>query len=241
MDKLKVIFLNVIVAVLLLVSCGPMENSYVSDSYTIDVFTVNNGATLTPEFDDTLLRVKNFADFDLQPGERVSLHMHKHFDAYNPKNSYLEIVDLLEKIPTLSIAQREDVVPDGYDLPLGVSPYFYQPSIWVWDNRLNVNALFRAKADATDFVMSLRDIRKDTVSLNLLAKSDEPTETLSAKLLSYNLENIDALFTNEEKEALKGYKKLVFNIYMKNKDKEDKLSDKLYFVEKGEFLNPLYN
>ena len=240
MNRLKTIFYTIIATVLFFVACDPVQNSYTSDSYLRDIYTVNNNTTLTPEFGDTSLRVSNFNEFGLRPGDRVSLYLHYHFDAYDANKNELKIVELLEKIQTLSIGQCDSVDVSDYDLPLRVSPYDYQPSIWVWNNRLNINAIFAAKADSTDFVMSLRGVERDTVMLNLSARTTAPLGSYEAKLLSYDIADIGKVLADEEVDSLKQHKKLIFRIYLKNKDDKGNLFERPYLVEKGEFANPLY-
>lgn len=239
MNKIKGIFYTVFCVALLLVACDPVENSYTSDTYMIDIYTVNNNY-LIPEFDDTLLAVTNFSDFDLNNGERACVNLHYHYDAFNSKNCEFRIINVVEKISDMPLAQREGVDIAGYDLPLTVFPYWYQPSVWLWDNRLNVNAKFAAKPDATDFVMSLRAVQSDTLLFNLFAKTTMPSDTLHTKLLSYDLNNVDDLFTDEEKEGLKGYEKLKFRIFMKNIIGKDSVVERVFDVQKGEFVNPLF-
>lgn len=240
MTKSKIIFSFFIGILLFFTACDPIENSYIYDSYQVNVFTVTGSKKLKPDFLDTLLSVNNFDKYDLKTGERACLYLHDHLDIYSPKNSYLEIVNLVEKIPTLDMPQRESIDDSSYNLPLNVNMYYYNPSIWVWNNILNINVVFAAKPEATEFVMVLHGIKDDFVDFNLLAKTTEPSDKYSSKLLSYNIKDITTLFTDEEKEALKGYEKLKFRINLKNKGEDDKLLDKPYFVEKGDFANPLF-
>lgn len=240
MTRLKSIFSAIIGAMLFFTACDPVENSYIYDEYDLNIFTVSGNKKLEPEFLDTLLSAKNFDDFDLKAGDRVCLYLHNHLDVYNPKNSYLEILNLVEKIPTSAMPQRESIDASSYDLPLNIYMYYYNPATWIWKNILNINVTFAAKPEATDFVMVLHGIKEDYVEFNLLAKTTEPSERYSSKLLSYDIKDITTLFTDEEKEALKGYEKLKFRIYLKNKGEDGKLSDKAYYVERGEFVNPLF-
>lgn len=230
-----------IVGFVLLIACEPVQNSFISDSYLLDIYKINNNTGLTPEFGDTTLFVSNFSEFKLKPGDRACLYLHKHLDAYNSKNNDLKIVELVEIIPTLPLEQRDALNVAEYDLPLRATMYNYNPSIWIWDNRLNVNALFAAKPDATDFAMTVNGIANDTVMVNLLAKTTEASNEYSSKLLAYDLANIGEMLTHEEQEALKSYEKLIFRIYLKNKGKDGQLIEIPYFVEKGAFANPLYN
>lgn len=239
MNKLKGIFYTFVSAVLI-VACEPVENSYTVDTYMLDVYTIGGNSALIPEFEDTLLKVTNMGEFDLAAGERVCLYVYNHFDAYNPKNSELKIVNVVEKIPTLSIAEREGINSSEYELLMRPISYYYQPSIWVWNNRLNVNALFHALPENTDFVMSIRDIQNDTVNFNLLGKTTAPSDSLHTKLLSYDLNNLKTLLTDDEKAGLNAHEKLTFRIFMKYKDSKDSLMELGCGVEKGEFVNPLY-
>lgn len=239
MIKLKGIFSFCLGILLILTSCDPIENSFTMDSYQLNIFTVGNNNSLKPELKDTLLYANNFRDFDLKPGDRACLYLYSHQDAYNPKNSFLRIEQLIEKIPTLHIEERNSIDESVYNLPLSVTPYFYEPSIWIWNNILNINALFATEKESTEFAMELRGIQEDFVELNLLAKSTVEPEspTTSSKLLSYDLNNIEKLFTDEEKEALKDYEKLRFRIHLKKNASEWDVK----YVSLGEFINPLYN
>ena len=76
--------------------------------------------------------------------------------------------------------------------------------------------------------------------MDLLAKAEEPLEEKSTKLLSYDLVNLEAMFTDVEKESLKSFEKLKFRIYMKEKNKDGKLLDRPYNTVAGEYANPLY-
>ena len=109
MNRFKFISGAVLSVLMLFVACDPAENSYTADTYTVDVYTVGSYNTLTPEFEDTLLTVSNFSSFDLTPGERVCLYMHQHFDAYDSRANKLEIVQIVERIPTLYLTPREEV------------------------------------------------------------------------------------------------------------------------------------
>ena len=240
MNRVKGIF-YALVGFVLLVACEPVENSYTSDTYLLDIYKVNNNTSLAAEFGDTSLFVSNFSEFKLKPGDRACLYLHSHLDAYNSKNNSLRIVDVVEVIPTLAIEQRDALDAAEYDLPLRAKAYYYNPAIWIWDNRLNVNAVFAAKPDATDFAMTVRGVAKDTVMVNLLAKTTEASNEYSSRLLAYDLANIGEMLTPEEQEALKSYEKLIFRIYLKNKGKDGQLIEIPYFVEKGTFANPLYN
>jgi hypothetical protein len=240
MNRVKGIF-YALVGLVLLVACEPVENSYISDTYLLDIYKVNNNTSLTAEFNDTFMYVNNFSEFKLKPGDRACLYLQSHLDAYNSKNNSLRIVDVVEVIPTLAIEQRDALDAAEYDLPLRAKAYYYNPAIWIWDNRLNVNAVFAAKPDATDFAMTVRGVAKDTVMVNLLAKTTEASNEYSSRLLAYDLANIGEMLTPEEQEALKSYEKLIFRIYLKNKGKDGQLIEIPYFVEKGAFANPLYN
>lgn len=240
MNRVKGIF-YALVGFVLLIACEPVDNSYFSDTYLLDIYKVNNNTSLTAEFGDTSLFVSNFSEFKLKPGDRAYLYLHSHLDAYNSKNNSLKIVELVEIIPTLTFEQRDALNVAEYDLPLRATMYNYNPSIWIWDNRLNVNVLFAAKPDATDFAMTVRGVAKDTVMVNLLAKTTEASNKSSSKLLAYDLANIGEMLTPEEQEALKSYEKLIFRIYLKNKGEDGTLVEKPYLVEKGEFANPFYN
>ena len=240
MNRVKGIF-YALVGFVLLVACEPVENSYISDTYLLDIYKVNNNTSLTAEFNDTFMYVNNFSEFKLKPGDRACLYLQSHLDAYNSKNNSLRIVDVVEVIPTLAIEQRDALDAAEYDLPLRAKAYYYNPAIWIWDNRRNVNAVFAAKPDVTDFAMTVRGVAKDTVMVNLLAKTTEASEEYSSRLLAYDLANIGEMLTPEEQEALKSYEKLIFRIYLKNKGKDGQLIEIPYFVEKGAFANPLYN
>ena len=240
MNRVKGIF-YALVGFVLLIACEPVENSYISDTYLLDIYKVNNNTSLTAEFNDTFMYVNNFSEFKLKPGDRACLYLQSHLDAYNSKNNSLRIVDVVEVIPTLAIEQRDALDAAEYDLPLRAKAYYYNPAIWIWDNRLNVNAVFAAKPDAIDFAMTVRGVAKDTVMVNLLAKTTEASEEYSSRLLAYDLANIGEMLTPEEQEALKSYEKLIFRIYLKNKGKDGQLIEIPYFVEKGAFANPLYN
>ena len=240
MNRVKGIF-YALVGFVLLVACEPVENSYISDTYLLDIYKVNNNTSLTAEFNDTFMYVNNFSEFKLKPGDRACLYLHSHLDAYNSKNNSLRIVDVVEVIPTLAIEQRDALDAAEYDLPLRAKAYYYNPAIWIWDNRLNVNAVFAANPDATDFAMTVRGVAKDTVMVNLLAKTTEASNEYSSKLLAYDLASIGEMLTPEEQEALKSYEKLIFRIYLKNKGEDGQLIEIPYFVEKGAFANPLYN
>lgn len=239
MNKLKGLFYT-LVATLLFVACEPVEYSYTMDGNVPGIYTVKSGSILAQELTDSLLAVSNIGDFDLQVGDRVYLTLYYFYDLYNPKNNELKIVDVIEKIPTLSVTERDSVNAAGYDLLLRPYGYYFQPSMWVWDNRLNVNALFASKPEDVDFVMSLRNVRNDTINFNLLAKTTAPKDTVCTKLLSYDLNNFEALLTEEEKVGLKNYKKLNFFVYMKNKNSKDSLIEQRWDVSTGEFANPLY-
>ena len=240
MNRVKGIF-YALVGFVLLVACEPVENSYISDTYLLDIYKVNNNTSLTAEFNDTFMYVNNFSEFKLKPGDRACLYLQSHLDAYNSKNNSLRIADVVEVIPTLAIEQRDALDAAEYDLPLRAKAYYYNPAIWIWDNRLNVNAVFAAKPDVTDFAMTVRGVAKDTVMVNLLAKTTEASNEYSSRLLSYDLANIGEMLTPEEQEALKSYEKLIFRIYLKNKGKDGQPIEIPYFVEKGTFANPLYN
>lgn len=233
-----------LVSMFLLVSCEPGEVYHYEEGYISNIFTVNK-ATLQPEFEDTLYRVINHPnDFGLETGDRAHILLHYYFDAYSGKKPEWDIVSVVEKIPTLDIAPREDVDASSYDLPLDIYEYellqSYQWPIWIWDNRLNVNVRFGSVAEKTDFVMSLRGIENDTVRLNLLAKTTAPSDTLYTKLLSYDLNKINTLFTEEEKNSLQDYEKLIFRIYLKNKDANGNMCEEKWGVMKGQFVNPLH-
>ena len=239
MNKLKGLLYTLVVT-LLFAACEPVESSYTVDGNVPGIYTVKNGSVLAQELTDSLLTVSNIGDFDLQVGDRVYLALYYFYDLYNPKNNELKIVDVIEKIPTLSVTERDSVNAAGYDLPLRPYGYYFQPSMWVWDNRLNVNALFAAKPEDVDFVMSLRNVRNDTVNFNLLAKTTAPMDTACTKLLSYDLNNFGTLLTEEEKVGLKNHKKLNFCVFMKNKTAKDSLIEQRWDVATGEFANPLY-
>lgn len=251
MNKLKEIF-YALAAVVLFVACEPVENSYVVDGNILDIYTVNSGMTITQEFDDSLLSVGNIGNFDLQAGDRVCLYLYYHYDLYNIKNNRFGIVDVVDKIPTLSIAERESVDTAGYDMLLGSTNYlmynvgnksYFLPkayNIWIWDNRLNVIASFPSKPQNTDFVMSLRSVKNDTVNFNLLGKTTAPLDTVCTKLLSYDLKNFKTLLTDDEKAQLRTHEKLKFQIYMKNKNSKDSLIEQCWGVMHGEFVNPLF-
>ena len=240
MDKLKGIFYTVFI--LLFCACDPVEPEFTYDEKFLDIYTVKYGNALVPElYADSTIYVSNFSDYGLKFGDRVTLVLHYHLNAYDSKDNYVNIVELVEKIPTLSITPRETEDDAEYDLPLGVRDYMaFKPYIWVWNNRLNVNALFAANPETTSFRMSLRGVANDTIMMDLLAKADEPLEEKSTKLLSYDLVNLEAMFTDAEKEALKSFEKLKFRIYMKEKNKDGKLLDRPYNTVTGEYANPLY-
>lgn len=239
MNKLKVIFYSLI-ATVLFVACEPVENSYVTHGYVPNIYTVNSSYTLTPEFSDSLISVSNIGEFDLQPGDRVYLTLYYYNDLYNPKKNELKIYNVIEKIPTLSIAEHDSVNAADYDLLLRPYGYYFQPSMWVWNNRLNVNVLFASKPEDADFAMSLRGVKNDTVNFDLLAKTTVPLDTACTKLLSYDLNNFETLFTDEEKAGLRTHEKLKFSVFMNNKNSKDSIVEYRWDVVTGEFVNPLY-
>jgi hypothetical protein len=96
MNGVKGIF-YALVGFVLLVACEPVENSYISDTYLLDIYKVNNNTSLTAEFGDTSLFVSNFSEFKLKPGDRACLYLQSHLDAYNSKNNSLRIVDVVEE------------------------------------------------------------------------------------------------------------------------------------------------
>ena len=243
MNRFKFISGAVLGVLMLFVACDPAENSYTADTYTVDVYTVGSYNTLTPEFEDTLLTVSNFSSFDLTPGERVCLYMHQHFDAYDSRANKLEIVQIVERIPTLYLTPREEVDASEYNMPLGTTPYWYKPNVWMWNDILNVSTRFYAKKEATEFAMSVRAVRNDTIQLNLSAKTTAPSDTLAARLLSYDLDNIATFLTDDEKASLKGYEKLKFRIFMKENVKtstgKDSIAECAWNVTNAEFVNPV--
>lgn len=248
MNKLKGIFYAIAAAVLLFTSCEPVQPTYVVSSYSSNIYTITEDLKLAPEFEDTLYRVNNVGDFGkfgLEPGDRAHLILHYYFDAYNGKGGELNIYSNVEEIATLPIMPRGSVDANDYEMPLGLYSYelLYANTYptWIWDNRLNINVSFAAKPSATDFVMALRGVEKDTVRLDILAKTTLPSDTVNSKLLSYDIKNITEMFTDEEKSALREYEKLTFRIYRKNKKVTGELYDVACGIYAGEYVNPLHN
>lgn len=248
MNKLKGIFFAITATVLLFTSCDPVQPSYVISSYSSNIYTITEDLKLAPEFEDTLYRVNNISEFDkfgLEPGDRAHLILHYYFDAYSAKGAELNVYSTLEEIATLPIVPRDSVDAGDYGLPLGIYPYelLYANTYptWIWDNRLNINVSFAAKPAGTDFVMALRGVEKDTVRLDILAKTTLPSDTVNSKLLSYDIKNITEMFTDEERSALREYEKLTFKIYRKNKKVTGELYDVACGIYAGEYVNPLHN
>lgn len=243
MNRLAGIFLS-LVALLSLFSCGPGEVYHIEEGYVSSIYTVNK-ATLQPEFEDTLYRVTNHPnDFGLETGDRAHILLHYYFDAYSGKQTEWDIVQVIEKIPTLDISPRESIDTASYDLPFsGLDMYelygaYVRPE-WVWNNRINVNVKYNAVPEKTHFAMTVCGISNDTIKLNLLAKTEQTCDSVRTKLLSYDLNNISDLLTDDEKSAVNGYEKLKFRVYLKYKDIEGKLHNNSFPIIVGDIANPL--
>ncbi|MBO7230273.1 MAG: hypothetical protein J6V20_02545 [Bacteroidaceae bacterium] len=242
MNKFSGIFLTA-VSVFTFLACGPGEISYVEEGYLSGIYTANK-ATLRPEFEDTLYRMNNKPwDFGLETGDRAHVLLHYTFDAYNGKGVEWEIVNVVEEIPTLSLSPREEIDSSVYDMPFDGYTYYelydsYMRPEWVWNNMINVNVKYKAVAEKTQFVMAVRGVSNDTINLNLFAKTEQLSDTARTKLLTFDLNDIGSLLTDEEKVAINGYERMKFRVHLKYKDKTGKLHDNSFPIMVGDIANP---
>ncbi len=231
------------VALFSLASCGPAEVTWVEEGYVSNIYMVNK-ATLRPEFEDTIYRVTNNPwDFGLETGDRAHVIMHYYFDAYSGRSTQWDIVRVVEEIPILPVTNRDSIDTFSYDMPFaGVNTYElydrYLHPAWVWNNRLNVNVVYKAVPENTQFAMTVRGVSNDTINMHLLAKSEQLSDTARTKLLTFDLNNIGRLLTNDEKVAIKGYDRLKFRIHLNYKDAEGKLHDNSFSVMYGDIETP---
>lgn len=225
-------------------SCGPVTPEGTFEQYLETIYTVKKSAAV-PEFEDTAFYVKNIDEYGLVTGDRVHMGLHYYYDAYSGKKGEWNIVKMVRKIPVRSIVARENIETSEYDMPFEGLVFYelfdsYLWPDWIWENRLNINVGFKAPAEKTQIEMVMHGVANDTIKLHLVAKSDENSNIATTQLLTYNLEDIPSLLTEEEKDGLKEYEKLNFRIYYKLKD-GDKLKDTNFTIKRGEFKNPLYN
>lgn len=239
----RILFISV-ASVAILASCEPVQNSFTQEAYFSDIYTVNKH-TLQPEFEDTLYRIKNFDSFadTLKTGDRAHILVHYFYDAYSGRGAEWNIVRVIEKIPTDTLAAR-DVNETDFNLPLSgimeyelLSKYLYPA--WVRNNRLNVNVLLKAVPDSTDFAMTVREVKSDTVSMNLYANTSKATTTKVSKLLTFDLKNIADMFTETEKSNLAKYENLKFRVHFRYRDDKDSLFNYRSPVITGNMANPL--
>ena len=243
MNKFTGIFL-VLISLFALWACDPIENSYKQEGYISRIYTVNKAA-LRPEFEDTLYRMTNEPwEFGLETGDRAHVLLHYKYDAFNGKGVEWEVFKVIEEIPTLNLTPREEIDADTCDMPFsGLTPYelydSYMRPEWVWNNMINVNVVYKAVAEKTRFAMTVRGVSNDTISLNLLAKTEQPSDTARTRLLTFDLNNIGSLLTDEERIAINGYERMKFRVHLKYKDKEGKLHDNVFPIVVGDIANPV--
>ena len=90
-----------------------------------------------------------------------------------------------------------------------------------------------------DSISTYRGVSNDTINLNLLAKTEQPSDTARTRLLTFDLNNIGSLLTDEERVAINGYERMKFRVYLKYKDKEGKLHDNVFPIVVGDIANPV--
>lgn len=245
MNKLCKIFLSIAASFVVLVSCGPGEISNESWGYVSHIYTVDKH-TLRPEFEDTLFRMSNFEEFahELSTGDRAHILLYYYHDHYSSMAPDWKIVEVIEKIPTLQLASRDEIDLAAYDMPFTGLAYYetssaYIDPVWLWKDKLNVNAVFRSDADKTEFAMSVKEVKNDTLHMNLLARTTMPSSKDTTKLLTFDLTDIGSMLTADEKASLRVYDKLKFRVHLKYIDNKGTVKDNKFDVLRGEFVNPM--
>ena len=231
--------LTMAVSAMFFASCGPAEVGYTEERYIDNIFTVNKH-TVAPEFADTAFMVSNMDQQSLKTGDRARMVLRYYFDASSGKMPEWSIYQVGEIIPTRDIVAKSEINADEYQTPfVGIDYYelmdrWYNP-IWVWENRLNMNLIYKGVKDDAQFAMAVRGISGDCLELELYAKAATLGETKSTKLLTFDLNDVEAVATPEMQASARGVDSLRTRIYFKFLDNNVVKEGNLLG---GKFANP---
>ena len=228
-----------LVSLVSVVSCGSAEGGFTEERFVDNIFTVNKH-TVAPEYSDTSYMVTNMDSYALKTGDRARMVLRYYFDASSGKMPEWSIYQVGEIIPTRDIVAKSEINADEYQTPfVGIDYYelmdrWYNP-IWVWENRLNMNLIYKGVKDDAQFAMAVRGISGDCLELELYAKAATLGETKSTTLLTFDLNDVEAVATPEMQASARGVDSLRTRIYFKFLDNNVVKEGNLLG---GKFANP---
>ena len=224
-------------------SCDNPENEYVIDSSRDNIFTVReitgSRVVVSPEFQDTIYWVSNADKYGFEVGYRARMILREYFDSNTMKYPECTVEKIVETLPVYPLTPADAIDASEYTTPVsGFKLYFNwgydELPIWVWDNIQNINIKY--KGDNPSFAMTVIGVDGDCIELQLLIKADGNTAQESTKLLSFDLNGLGAILTENEKSSLASYETLKTVVYFKKLDEDGSLKNEP--TEECEFDNP---
>lgn len=208
-------------AVFFFVSCEPAEQGYTYERYFDNIYTVNKHK-VKPEFSDSLIPVSNMDRYGFSTGDRVRMLLRYHFDSQTMRQPEYEIYSVEEVIPTLPIVAEGSISAAEYNVPFeGFYRYEfddrYVKPVWVWNECQNINISPCSDAGETVYAMTVRGVKDDCIELGLYAKSDTPSASPKAKLLTFDLSNVADFLTEEQKGSIASLDSLRTRIFLTRK------------------------
>ena len=194
----------VLVAVVLVWSCGPAEFEN-SVTYELEALCTVNKSRIEPEFSDsTYLFAKNVDQFGLETGDRAFLKLTCTYNLYSEATPMWTIVDVKKKIPVYPLSANIDTA--SYKTPvIALDPvdFFneFTALTWVWNKKQNISIVYKGVEEDASYAMTVRGVRDGYVELDLFVNAKEGTADVKT-LLTFDISNIADFLRDSEKASL---------------------------------------
>lgn len=194
----------VLVAVVLVWSCGPAEFEN-SVTYELEALCTVNKSRIEPEFSDsTYLFAKNVDQFGLETGDRAFLKLTCTYNLYSEATPMWTIVDVKKKIPVYPLSANIDTA--AYTTPVvALEPvdFFneFTALTWVWNEKQNISIVYKGVEDGASYAMTVRGVNDGYVELDLFVNAKEGAADVKT-LLTFDISNIADFLSDEEKAQL---------------------------------------
>lgn len=194
----------VLVAVVLVWSCGPAEFEN-SVTYELEALCTVNKSRIEPEFSDSsFLFAKNVDQFGLETGDRAFLKLTCTYNLYSEATPMWTIVDVKKRVPVYPLSA--DIDTAAYTTPVvALEPvdFFneFTASTWVWNKKQNISIEYKGVEDGASYAMTVRGVNDGYVELDLFVNAKESTASTTA-LLTFDISNIADFLSDSEKASL---------------------------------------
>ena len=194
----------VLVAVVLVWSCGPAEFEN-SVTYELEALCTVNKSRIEPEFSDsTFLFAKNVDQFGLKTGDRAFMSLTCTYNLYSQETPLWTILDVKKKVPVYPLSA--DIDTALYTTPvIALDPvdFFneFTALTWVWNKKQNISIVYKGVEEDASYAMTVRGVRDGYVELDLFVNAKEGTADVKT-LLTFDISNIADFLRDSEKASL---------------------------------------